>query len=133
MSNYNTPTMTVTEAIEMINAATNSPFGAHSYTPQQVIDILKRISTGETGIKEITVDDIAELIDSVTDAVRGNLNGADQMSMVDTNSIEGTFSNYGVEITNAEVDIDNIIDVANDGIDDIIEDWAKEIRERNSK
>jgi len=125
--------MTVTEAIEMINEVPKSPFGAQSYTPQQVIDILKMISTGETGIKEITVDDIAELVDLVTDAVRGNLNGADQMSMVDTTSIEGTFSGYGVEITNADVDIDNIIEVANDGIDDIIEDWAKEIRERNSK
>ena len=116
-------------ALENINSASKNTYGAKLYTFDQVAMILQDIyetakETDEDGIAVLTSEQIGQLIEMIEERIDSNINDMTDSDIVDSDSIEMSISGGRASVDNIDVDKDQIISDAVDGIDDEIYKWA---------
>lgn len=118
-------------ALECINGARRNTYGAEIYTAEQVTSILKDLletaSEDDTAGVMVTSQQLDKLVASIEQSIDNSIHNMSDSDIVDEDSIEMTISGGRVNIDNVDVNKDNIIDEAANGIENDVYEWAESI------
>jgi len=119
-------------ALENVNNNARNTYGAKIYTFEQVAMVLQDIleTANETevageGTGVVTLDMIGDLVEKIEARIDSNIHDMNESDIVDEDSIEMSISGGRATVENVDIDKDNIVHDAMDGIDDTITHWAQ--------
>ena len=121
----------IEKAIECVNNAGHNTYGANIYTFTQVQKILNDLldvaSEDDTAGVTVTRDQLDNLVTIIEESIDSNIHNMSDSDIVDEDSLEVSISGTRASIDSIDVDKDNIIDEASDGIANDVYGWAERI------